>query len=74
VLNFYDPDGVPVLDKFCMMLEDGGFGKWDMIKKSLLMQSGAGGVIKDGLSRHKKTKAKKEKSDKKQGSLFGDFV
>lgn len=46
VLNFMDPDGVPVIDKFCMMLQDGGFGKWDMIKKSLAMQTGAAVAIR----------------------------
>lgn len=46
VVNFFDPDGVPVLDKFCLMLEDGGYGKWSMIKKSLLMQTGAAVAIK----------------------------
>lgn len=46
VVNFFDPDGVPVLDKFCLLLEEGGFGTWDMIKKSLLTQTGAAAVIK----------------------------
>lgn len=46
IINFMDPDGVPVLDKFCFMLEDGGYGTWNMIKKALQMQSGSAAVIK----------------------------
>jgi DNA (cytosine-5)-methyltransferase 1 len=61
VLNFYDTDGVPVLDKFCMILEEGDYGKWELIKKSLLTQSCSAGVIKDRLKRHKK-KLRKEKA------------
>jgi DNA (cytosine-5)-methyltransferase 1 len=64
VLNFYDPDGVPVLDKFCMILEEGDYGKWELIKKSLLAQAGSAGVIKDGLKRHK-MKPRKEKPKEK---------
>jgi hypothetical protein len=65
VLNFYDPDGVPVLDKFCMIFEEGDYGKWDLIKKSLLTQAGSAGAIKDGLKRHK-TVSRKNKSKENQ--------
>ena len=72
IVNFYDPDGVPVLDKFCMILEEGDYGKWNMIKKTLLMQAGSAGVIKDGLKRHK-TKPQKKAAQKHdtECSLFG---
>jgi DNA (cytosine-5)-methyltransferase 1 len=71
IVNFYDPDGVPVLDKFCKILEDGDFGKWNMIKKSLLTQSGSAAVIKDDLKRHKKSKPQKEKMKVNEPDLFG---
>jgi DNA (cytosine-5)-methyltransferase 1 len=65
IINFYDSDGVPVLDKFCLMLEEGGYGLWDKIKKSLLMQAGAAGVIR-GKPREKKLAPKmKRKVNKK---------
>lgn len=83
VVNFMDPDGVPVLDKFCLMLEDGGFGKWDMIKKSLLMQTGAAAGLRSSTRGNvkikqtsKKVKAKPVKPSKEaestQMSLFGE--
>jgi DNA (cytosine-5)-methyltransferase 1 len=74
VLNFYDPDGVPVLDKFCMILEEGDYGKWDLIKKTLLTQAGSAGVLKDGLNRQKikQRKPKKQIIHEEAGSLFSD--
>jgi len=73
IVDFYDPDGVPVLDKFCMMLEEGGYGVWDKIKKSLLMQAGLAGVIR-GQPRVKKDTYRMKKSKKTkelaQGELF----
>lgn len=63
IVNFHDVDGVPVLDRFCMLLEDGGFGRWNMLKKSLLMQAGSAGCIK---SRGGTVAKKSAKSKKKQ--------
>lgn len=40
--NFMDVDGVPIIDKFCFMLQEGGFGRWEMLKKSLLSYPNAG--------------------------------
>jgi DNA (cytosine-5)-methyltransferase 1 len=74
VLNFYDPDGVPVLDKFCMILEEGDYGKWELIKKSLLAQAGSAGVIKDGLKRRKpKQRGKKPKEKPARSPELFDF-
>jgi hypothetical protein len=73
VLNFYDPDGVPVLDKFCMILEEGDYGKWELIKKSLLTQANSAGVIKDGLKRHKTKKPKKAKEKQAQSNSLFEF-
>ena len=61
IINFFDPDGVPVLDKFCMMLEEGGYGLWDKIKKSLLMQAGSAGVIRGKPRVKKETGSRKKK-------------
>lgn len=64
ILDFFDPDGVPVLDKFTMMLADGGFGKWEAIKKGMLMQSGCAAGLKQGRGSTsiKKSKVKSKKS------------
>lgn len=66
IINFFDPDGVPVLDKFAIMLSEGGYGKWEHVKKAMLMQSGAAAGIKSmGAARGnaKLEKTKKNKSD-----------
>jgi DNA (cytosine-5)-methyltransferase 1 len=46
IVDFFDPDGVPVLDKFAMILSDGGYGKWENVKKAMLMQSGCAAGMK----------------------------
>lgn len=66
IVNFFDPEGVPVLDKFCLLLEDGGYGKWEIIKKSLLTQTGAAAVIRD----RKNTAKKQKQAEKHQRELF----
>lgn len=80
IVNFFDPDGVPVLDKFCLMIAEGGYGKWDNIRKALLMQSGSAGVIKSGIRGNARVqptiKAKtkqtpvESRENLSQGSLF----
>jgi hypothetical protein len=65
IVDFYDPDGVPVLDKFCMILEEGDYGKWEIIKESLLKQSGSAGVVKDMMKRHKEKPRKKKATEKR---------
>jgi len=66
IVNFFDPDGVPVLDKFCLMLQEGGYGKWEKLKKSLLMQTNAGACIKSTKGNAKLSRPKKNKSITKQ--------
>lgn len=68
ILNFFDPDGVPVLDKFAMMISDGGYGKWENIKKGMLMQSGCAAGMKSmrGTAKLEKKSVKKTK-DKNSG-------
>lgn len=76
IVNFFDPDGVPVLDKFCMMVSEGGYGKWEHVKKAMLMQSGAAAGIRSGRG-NKPLKKQPAKPDKKktvepvQTDLFG---
>jgi len=74
IVDFFDPDGVPVLDKFCLMIAEGGYGKWENIRKALLMQSGCAGVIKSGMKGNAKvkpaTKTIQTERSEAQGSLF----
>jgi DNA (cytosine-5)-methyltransferase 1 len=73
LINFFDPDGVPVIDKFCLMLQEGGYGKWEMLKKSLLMQTNAAAAIRSGGSVEKSGKrprAKKPKQENAQIAMY----
>lgn len=40
------PEGVLVIDALCRILQDGGFGTFDGLKKALLSTSGAGAVMR----------------------------
>lgn len=66
IINFFDPDGVPVLDKFAMMLSEGGYGKWDRIKKGMIMQAGSAAGMKSirGNAKIKTTPANRKIHDK----------
>lgn len=65
ILNFFDPDGVPVLDKFAMMIAEGGYGKWEHVKKGMLMQAGCAAGIKSvrGNAKLKSGKTRRKKID-----------
>lgn len=75
ILKMMDPDGVPVIDKFCLMLQEGGYGRWEMIKKALVMQANYGAVIKNYHAPAKRYGHIKEKRMPKaeQLSLFGEL-
>jgi DNA (cytosine-5)-methyltransferase 1 len=59
IVNMLTPEGLPVMDVLCDMLEHGGFGDADMLKKSLLISSGSGAAIK-GRHRTKQQEPKEE--------------
>lgn len=46
MLTMTTPEGVPVVDAICRILEDGGFGAYEALKRSLLATSGAGAVLR----------------------------
>jgi len=79
IINFFDPDGVPVLDKFAMIISEGGYGTWENIKKAMLMQAGCAAGIRSMRGNTKIAKTKRKNTDKKttasseleQAALFG---
>lgn len=79
IVNFFDPDGVPVLDKFAMIISEGGFGTWENIKKAMLMQAGCAAGMKSMRGNTKVVKTKRKNKDKtavespemEQVALFG---
>lgn len=48
ILTMVTPEGLPVMDVLCRILEDGGFGTAEAIKRSLLATAGAGAVCRKG--------------------------
>lgn len=56
ILSMVTPEGVPVVDAFCRVLEDGGFGSFDALKRSLLHTAGAGAALR-GAAKKEKGKA-----------------
>lgn len=71
MINMLTPEGLPVVDAICRVLEDGGFGEYKSLLKSLATQIGAVGLLKgkrcDKVRKKKKVKAKKKS---RQSSLF----
>lgn len=58
IINMVTPEGIPVVDALCRVLEDGGMGTFEALKKSLLASSGAGAMLR-GKEKGKKVKARK---------------
>jgi len=46
VVTMVSPEGLSMLDSFCMILEEGGMGTFEALKRSLLASSGAGALVK----------------------------
>lgn len=46
ILSMVTPAGVAVIDAFCRVLRDGGFGTLNALKRSLLATSGTGAILK----------------------------
>lgn len=58
ILDMVTPEGVPVVEAFCRILEDGGFAGLDALKRSIARQTGAVGLLRG--------KAKKAASERTQ--------
>lgn len=66
ILEMVTPDGVPVVDAFCRILEDGGFGAIDALKRSIGQQNpSALGLLRSS----KKSKHGKGKSHVDDGDI-----
>jgi DNA (cytosine-5)-methyltransferase 1 len=46
IIDFMTPDGVPVLEKFCRILEDGDFGSYDAFRQTFEAQTGRVGLMR----------------------------
>lgn len=52
IQSMITPDGLPVLDVLARILNDGGWGTMDMIKRSLEATSGAGAALRKDAQQH----------------------
>lgn len=50
ILSMVTPQGVPVLDAFCLELEAGGYGLADALKRAITTSVGAGAAVSGGRS------------------------
>lgn len=66
VATMMTPDGVPVLDKFCRILEDGDFGGYAGFQKSIEAQAGRIGLLRgaNGQKRKQYRKPPKRRTEK----------
>jgi len=63
IINMLTPEGLPVLDVFCNMLEKGEYGSAEVLKKSLLVSAGMGAAVK-GKKRIKRKDPEETEVDK----------
>lgn len=48
ILSTTTPEGIPVLDALCSILEDGDYGAYDALRKSILATAGVGTAVRGG--------------------------
>lgn len=73
MLNMVTPEGIPVLDAFCLAVSEGGYGDYDALRKSLAARPDA----RVGVREHKSKKPVKkapaaDEVDAEQLDLFGE--
>ena len=69
ILKMVTSEGLSVVDELCRVLEDGGFGATDALKRSLLATSGSGAALR---GRVPEKREKREPYDPAQLGLFGE--
>ncbi len=71
ILSMFTPEGIPVIDALCRVLEDGGFGGFNALKRGLLETAGCGAALRSSKkpSKDKKRKMEKEKLKEAPGQM-----
>jgi DNA (cytosine-5)-methyltransferase 1 len=69
LVSMVTPEGVPVLDALCRVLEDGGFGAYESLKRALSATSGAGAALRT--PKPKEPAPAAEKTDRPIQLAFG---
>lgn len=70
MINMLTPQGVPVVDALCRVLEDGGFGAHKSFLRCIESQTGAVGLLKSKRGDVERAKKLKAKVKPKEPSLF----
>lgn len=70
IIDMVTPEGVPVLDAFGRILEDGSFMTIDALKRTVEAQIGAVGLLRGG--KGAKSRPKRSVNNDRQASLFDD--
>lgn len=65
LLSMVTPEGVPVIDALCHVLEEGGFGAYDALRRSLYGTAGIGAALR----RKKKTEPEARPEPEPDGAL-----
>jgi DNA (cytosine-5)-methyltransferase 1 len=74
ILSMTTPEGVPVVDALCRVLEDGSFGPWEALRKSLLTSAGVGAALKGSMPKNYKKQAKAQDDEAEQPALFEELA
>lgn len=69
ILSMVTPEGIPVIDAFCRILSDGGFGAFDALKQSLLTTAGAGAALKGSSKKPSKRQIRRMETGEEDGQL-----
>jgi DNA (cytosine-5)-methyltransferase 1 len=70
MLDLVTPEGIPVIDALCRVFDDGGFGAYDAIKKSLLVSAGAGAAMRS----REPSRPASDDTEGRQPGLFDEAI
>lgn len=70
ILSMVTPEGIPVVDAFCRILEDGGFGSMEALKHAMLLEGKHFGLVQNAKIGKKPGKHEERKPEKTQPRLL----
>jgi site-specific DNA-cytosine methylase len=70
IMSMRTPDGLPIVDTMCRILQDGGFGTLDALRRSLGVLPGSKGVLRSQPREDKKKTEKPKAVKPAQATLF----
>ncbi len=74
IVSMTTPEGVPVVDALCKVLEDGGFGEWDALRRSLMGSAGMGAAIRGASRPRAGQEPAEQEQEPVQLGLFGEVT